>query len=96
MLVRFLETHNTEEAFATNRRQTYFFDWLRSGNRQAWFTDVLRRRTDEGLYYQVNATSPVDSDACLELQNQMLAVSQKANPISSNSIFVPNLDKEKV
>ncbi len=93
MLVSFLETYNTEDTKSLNHRQTYLFDWLRNGNRQAWFTDTTRHRSDEGLYLKVNATHPITSEACLQLQDRMLAVSQAANPIETTSILIPNLQK---
>lgn len=89
MLVSFLEVVNTEATNLTSTRELYRFNWLDNGNRQAWYTSVTRQRLDEGLRVQVNATYPINSDECLRLQNRMLEMSQAVNPLTSDSIFVP-------
>ena len=91
MTVSMLDMTNTEEQAQTSIRQLYRFDWLRNGNRQAWYSEMLRKRTDEGLYMEPLETKPIDSERVLALQNEMLRVSQSVNPIDSSSIMIPRL-----
>lgn len=91
MTVSMLDVTNIDELAQTSIRQLYRFDWLRNGNRQAWYSEVLRKRTEEGLYMEPFETRPIDSERVLALQNEMLRVSQAVNPIDSSSIMVPRL-----
>lgn len=88
MAVHFTEVINTEAAKNINTRRMYVFDWLRNGNRAAWFTEMYKARSDEGLYVQMLQNHPLTSGACLDLQDEMLEMSQKANPMSSDSMWI--------
>lgn len=91
MLVSFVETLNTEQTDASNVRRTYRFDWLRNGNRQAWYEEKRRSYRGSGQDIEVLDTHPITSPECLELQDEMLQVSESVNPISSDSIFMPRI-----
>lgn len=89
MVVSLLSTLNTEPTKAQNVRRLYKFDWLRNGNRQAWHSEILRRYEGNGQTVQMLAAHPINDDICLGLQEEMLAICQRANPLTSDSIYMP-------
>ncbi len=94
MTATFVDTTNTLATKSVITRDLYRFDWLRNGNRQAWYSSTTRIRSEEGLHLQVNRMEPITSDVALELQNRMLELSQSVNPISTDSILIPTLPVE--
>jgi hypothetical protein len=59
---------------------------MRSGKRQA---EIFRKYEGAGQTVQVLATHPVSTPAVIALQNEMLEISQRVNPMSSQSIYAP-------
>ena len=90
MIVSFLTAQCSEEGKSTSNRELYRFDWQRNGNRQAWYSSTERRRTEEGLHMRVNSMYPVSSDESGRLRDRMLEFSELVNPVSADSIMVPD------
>lgn len=93
MSVSMLDVVNTEMTKKTNIRRMHRFDWLKNGNCQAWYTETLKTQLGKsaGVSVQILKNHPISSKDCINLQNEMLAVSERANPISSESIYVPEV-----
>lgn len=95
MTVRFLHEINTKERASTNVSETYRFDWLRNGNRQAWYEAI--RRTDVMIddsqidEIQILERHPITSNECEKLQQRMVEVCESVNPLSQQSILVPKM-----
>ena len=71
MRIRFRENVFTEEQKEASYIDDFSFDWLRSGNLQAWSGSYLLKRTPEGTYESWRDIMPISSEALQELHGRM-------------------------
>lgn len=89
MTVNFRESLDTEATNYADTHEKYIFDWLRNGNRAAWYTKTQRWDDGEGIVIKALDAHPLTSEETDNLQQRMLDHSERVNPMAAGSIYLP-------
>ena len=71
MLIRFFEAANTEAHYRTSIEERYYFDWLRNGNRAAWYTLGEKENIGNRSTSRIIDARPITPAMCDELRDEM-------------------------